>query len=123
MTDDRPSHMISYQMCQSGKPLKDIAVIREMSQQTIESHLFKAYKSGHPISWEIFFNGEEEKAVLAVREDIDEPRLKPLKDALPEGYDYTKIKAVLVKNEWMYSRTRETSPRLSLCLVRELLCY
>jgi len=99
--DDRPSHMISYQMFQSGKPLKDIAVIREMSQQTIESHLFKAYKSGHPISWEIFFSSEEEKAVLAVRENIDEPRLKPLKDALPEGYDYTKIKAVLVKNEWM----------------------
>src|SRR5699024_11368532 len=99
--DITPMHMQCNKMLQTVKLLKDTAVIRETSQQTIESHLFKAYKSGHPISWEIFFNGEEEKAVLAVREDIDEPRLKPLKDALPEGYDYTKIKAVLVKNEWM----------------------
>ncbi|MEC5424398.1 DNA helicase RecQ [Virgibacillus sp. C22-A2] len=99
--DDRPSHLISYQLFQSGKSLKDIAVIRDMSQQTIESHIFKAFKDGHPIAWQIFFTEEEEAAVLAVRETIDEPKLKPLKEALPEGYNYTKIKAVLVKHELM----------------------
>lgn len=99
--DDRPSHVISYQMFQSGKSIKDIAVIRDMSKQTIESHIFKAFKDGYPIAWPIFFNEKEEEAVLAARETIDEPRLKPLKEALPEGYDYTKIKAVLIKNELM----------------------
>ncbi|GAB3048294.1 DNA helicase RecQ [Virgibacillus ainsalahensis] len=97
--DDRPSHMISYQMFQSGKSLKDIAVIREFSNVTIEGHIFRAFKEGHPIAWGIFFNEEEEAKVLAAHEEIDEPRLKPLKEALPDGYDYTKIKAVLVKNE------------------------
>lgn len=96
-----PSHMVSYQMFQSGKSLKDIAIIREMSRQTIENHIFKAYKEGYPIVWDIFFNEEEEAKVLAVREEVDEPRLKPLKEALPSEYDYTKIKAILVKNEWM----------------------
>jgi len=99
--DDRPSHLVSYQMFQSGKSINDIAAIREVRKQTIESHLFKAYKEGHPIAWNIFFNEEEEAAVLKVRESMEEPLLKPLKEALPEGYDYGKIKAVLVKNELM----------------------
>lgn len=96
-----PSHIVSYQMFQSGKSLKDIAVIREMSKQTIENHLFKAFKEGYSIVWDIFFNEEEEATVLAARENIEEPRLKPLKEALPKEYDYTKIKAVLIKNELM----------------------
>ncbi|MFA1821782.1 DNA helicase RecQ [Virgibacillus oceani] len=99
--DDRPSHLISYQMFQSGKSINNIASIREMRIQTVEDHLFKAYKDGYPIAWEIFFNAEEETAVLKARETIQELRLKPLKEALPEGYDYEKIKAILVKNELM----------------------
>lgn len=99
--DGEPSHIVSYQMFQSGKSLKDIATIREMSKQTIENHLFKAYKEGYPIIWDLFFSDEEEATVLAAHKNIEEPRLKPLKEALPEGYDYTKIKAVLVKNELM----------------------
>ncbi|MBP2257949.1 DNA helicase RecQ [Virgibacillus alimentarius] len=99
--DDRPSHMISYQMFQSGKSIKDIALIREMSSQTIEKHLFRAYKDGFPLAWEIFFNPEEETQILAAYEEVAEPRLKLLKEALPEAYSYTKIKAVLVKNDIM----------------------
>lgn len=96
--DGRPSHVTSYTMFQSGKLIKDIAVIRDLSKQTIEGHIFKAFKDGHKIAWKIFFTDEEETEVLETRNEIDEPRLKPLKEALPEGYDYTKIKAVLVKN-------------------------
>ncbi|MCG1029194.1 DNA helicase RecQ [Virgibacillus halodenitrificans] len=101
ITDDRPSHMISYQSFQSGKSIKDIAVIRDMSKQTVEGHLFKAFHEGYPIAWGIFFNDKEEAAVLKVWNEMDEPKLKPIKEALPEEYDYTKIKAVLVKNEIM----------------------
>lgn len=97
-TDDRPSHLISYQLFQNGKTIDEIAKRRELTTQTVEKHLFKAAKLGYPIAWDIFFNEKEEKAVLAAREKIDEPRLKPLKEALPEEYDYTKITAVLVKN-------------------------
>lgn len=99
--DEGPSHIVSYQMFQSGKSLKDIAVIREMSKQTIENHLFKAFKEGYPIAWNIFFSDEEEAKILAAHNQIDEPKLKPLKESLPDGYDYTTIKAVLVKNELM----------------------
>lgn len=100
-SSDEPSHLVSYQMFRSGKSIKDIAVIREMSQQTIEGHIFKATKEGFPIAWEIFFTVDEESKILEVRNEIDDPKLKELKDLLPEGYSYTKIKAVLVKNEYM----------------------
>lgn len=102
LENDEPSHMISYQMFQSGKSLKDIATIRGVKSQTIEGHLFKAYKEGHPIAWDIFFNENEEKEILKAREQIEEQRLKPLKEeALENKYSYTTIKAVLVKNGLM----------------------
>lgn len=99
--DDRPSHLISYQLFQSGKSIKEIAAIREMSLQTIENHLFKAFKSGYPIAWDIFFDEKEEADVLAAHAKLEEPKLKPLKEMLPERFDYTKIKAILVKNDRM----------------------
>ncbi|WP_067728401.1 DNA helicase RecQ [Oceanobacillus damuensis] len=99
--DDRPSHIISYQMFQSGKSIKEIAAIREFSKMTIENHIFKAFKDGYPLSWEIFFNEKEETTVLEAHGQLEEPKLKPLKEALPEEYDYTKIKAVLLKHELM----------------------
>src|SRR5690625_7876652 len=48
--DSGPSHINSYQMFSSGKSLKEIAVIRDLSPQTIEGHIFKAYQSGYSIA-------------------------------------------------------------------------
>jgi len=96
--DDRPSHLISYELFQSGKSIKEIAAIRDFSTVTIENHIFKAYQAGYPLAWGIFFNEKEEQEVLAAHDQLQEPKLKPLKEQLPDTYDYTKIKAVLVKN-------------------------
>lgn len=96
---ETPSHMQSYQLFQSGKSIKDIAKMRDVQEQTIENHLFKAFDQGLPIAWEIFFNDEEEKEVLHVYENFDEKKLKPMKEALPDTFTYTKIKAVLAKNK------------------------
>ncbi|MEN2767223.1 DNA helicase RecQ [Ornithinibacillus xuwenensis] len=96
-----PSHLESYKLFQTGKSIKDIAVIRDMTTMTIENHLFKAFQDGYPIAWNIFFNAEEETKIIAARDQIAEPKLKALKEILPEEYDYTKIKAVLVKNGFM----------------------
>ena len=95
---DGPSHLETYKMFQSGKSLQEIASIRELNDRTVEGHIFKAFEDGLPIAWNIFFNEEEEKEVLEQHEQITEKKLKPLKEALPESYSYTMIKAVLVKN-------------------------
>ncbi|MGM8211482.1 DNA helicase RecQ [Virgibacillus sp. W0430] len=95
---EEPSHIVSYQLFQAGKSISAISVIRNMSHQTIEGHLFKAFKAGYPIAWEIFFTDMEERVVLDAYEQSDDKRLTPVKDILPEEYTFTKIKAVLVKN-------------------------
>lgn len=95
---DEPSHIETYQMLQSGKSLQDIATIRELSFRTVENHIFKAFKDGFPIAWNIFFTKDEEKSVLTEQAQLTEKKLTPLKEALPETYTYTMIKAVLVKN-------------------------
>lgn len=100
-TDERPSHMITFQMLQSGKSLKDITDIRELSPGTIERHIFKAADEGHPVMWELFFNEQEEEKILKVRKKVDEPRLKTMKEALPEDISYTAIRAVLAKHQLM----------------------
>lgn len=99
--EEGPSHLASYKLFQSGKTIKDIAAIRDFSVQTVENHIFKAFKDGYPLAWNIFFNAEEEAEVLAVHEQLNEDKLKPLKEALPEDYTYLTIKAVLVKNGLM----------------------
>lgn len=100
--DDRPSHRISYDLFQSGKSLKEIAAIRDMSPMTIEGHIFKTGAMGYPISWNLFFTEEEEKMILDARQQFDEPpKLKDLREALPEDASYTAIKGVLVKNKLM----------------------
>ncbi|NAO99801.1 DNA helicase RecQ [Halomonas sp. MG34] len=100
-SEEGPSHLVSYKLFQSGKSIKDIAAMRDLSKQTVESHLFKAYKDGHPLLWQIFFNEEEEARVLAVHQQLEEPKLKEIKETLGDSFDYTKIKAALVKNDKM----------------------
>lgn len=96
---EHPSHIESYKMFQAGKSIEEIAVIRDFTEQTIERHIFKAYQDGHPLLWDIFFNNQEEEVVLRAHEQLEEKKLKPLKELLPEEYSYRTIKAVLVKNE------------------------
>ncbi|MFD1172557.1 DNA helicase RecQ [Oceanobacillus picturae] len=99
--EEGPSHLVSYKLFQSGKSIKDIAAMRDLSKQTVESHLFKAYKDGRPLLWQIFFNEEEEAKVLAAHQQLEDPKLKEIKETLGDSFDYTKIKAALVKNDRM----------------------
>lgn len=98
---DGPSHIESYKMFQSGKSLKEIAEIRSLGERTIEGHIFKAFQDGFPIAWNIFITDAEEQIILEQQKQLDEPKLKPLKEALPEEITYLKIKAALVKNGLM----------------------
>ncbi|SEH47403.1 ATP-dependent DNA helicase, RecQ-like [Halobacillus karajensis] len=99
--DDRPSHIISYGLWAEGQTLNEIANQRDMSKQTIENHLFRAAREGNDIQWERWFNEDQEAEVLQAYEQLEEKKLKPLKDSLPEEYPYFRIKAVLVKQNLM----------------------
>lgn len=93
------SHRESFKLFQNGKQIKDIALIRDLTEQTIENHIFKCHKEGFSVPWNIFFTEQEEKEVLAVKHASTDATLKELKDELSDSITYTKIKAVLVKND------------------------
>lgn len=101
--DEKPSHLQSYELFNTGLSIKEIAKQRDFTPQTIENHLFKAYQHEQvDLNWERFFTEEEEAAVLGNFDKLDEKKLKPLKESLPEDISYTMIKAVLAKNN-LYS--------------------
>ncbi|MCT2538241.1 DNA helicase RecQ [Aquibacillus koreensis] len=100
-TGDQPSYQVSYDMYKNGSSFKKIASERELTEQTVTNHIFQAYQNGMELDWNEFFDEEQEVAILEARESLEEPRLKALKEALPDGYDYTMIKAVLVKHGFL----------------------
>lgn len=97
-SSDQASHMETFNLYQKGKTIAEIASLRQLKEQTIENHLFKAYDQGHPILWNTFFTEEEEAEVLKQYEQVEEKRLKQIKENLSDDYTYFKIRAVLVKN-------------------------
>src|SRR5699024_7564125 len=98
--NELPSHRETYKLFQSGNQIKDIASMRDLTEQTIENHLFKCYKEGFFIPWNIFLSDTEEKEILEVKNTLPDSTLKALKEELSEAHTYTKIKAALVKNNF-----------------------
>ncbi|RCW77509.1 DNA helicase RecQ [Saliterribacillus persicus] len=96
-----PSYLTTYHLFQDLQSLEAVALQRGLAENTIIAHLFQAVKEDHPIDWSYFFNEDEEKAVLDAHSKLEEPRLKLIKEALPETFTYTLIRAVLIKNNQM----------------------
>jgi ATP-dependent DNA helicase RecQ len=96
-----PSYIISYDAFRAGKSIGDIASERELTPTTIEGHLFQSYKEGLEMDWTPFFTDDIEQLILEKQSQLEDKKLKPLKESLPEEIEYTTIKAVLVKNGLM----------------------
>ena len=97
--DQTPIYMYSYEAFQQGRSIEQIAIERDRSITTIENHIFQAHRDGHQIAWNAFFTEELEQLILQKYSELEDKKLKPLKEILPEEIHYTTIKAVLVKNE------------------------
>ncbi|WP_440897880.1 DNA helicase RecQ [Amphibacillus sp. Q70] len=98
-SSNQPSHLISYQLYDEGNPIELIAKKRNVQEQTIATHLFKAYQEGYSIDWSDFIDDEVEEVVLEAYQTTGEPYLKPIKELVHDEIDYTMIKAVLIKND------------------------
>ncbi|SDB81741.1 ATP-dependent DNA helicase, RecQ-like [Pelagirhabdus alkalitolerans] len=96
---DEKSHIISYRLYKKGYSLSLIASKRAIKESTVEAHLLQAYQEGYPLEWHDFFDQEVEQLVLEVLDEIEEVRLKAIKDMLPDDVSYGMIKAVLLKND------------------------
>ncbi|RWZ58878.1 DNA helicase RecQ [Halobacillus fulvus] len=97
-----PSHHISYKMwSEEEKSIREIANARDLSPLTIETHLFKRAQEIDDFDWSPWINEEQEQKILAEYEELEEKKLKPLKENLPEDYSYFMIKAALYKHHVM----------------------
>ena len=93
------SHLDTYELYKTGMSVKEMAKERDLSVQTIESHLFRCLDEGMELEWSSFFTAEEEEQIIKAMEEAGSEFLKPIKEALPEGISYTAIKAVLKKRQ------------------------
>lgn len=100
--DQTPSHLITHELYLQGQSIEEIAQAREITTITIENHLFKAFKEEDlSLNWNDFFTTDIENLVLEKHKLLEEKKLKPLKESLPNEISYASIKAVLIKNQLM----------------------
>ncbi|MGM7720198.1 DNA helicase RecQ [Metabacillus sp. Hm71] len=97
VSDKTASHLISYQLFQDGKSIKEISESRGLSVITVQNHLIRAVEEGNPIEWSEIMTEAQEALIAEKIIELGTDMLKPLKEALPEDIDYFQIKAAVCK--------------------------
>ncbi len=93
-----PSHLQTYALYRENLSLEQIARERGITLITLQEHLVRSNREGHPVNWDDFIpEGEEELILEAVRQ-VGGEKLRPIKDCLPETIEWFTIRAVLEKD-------------------------
>jgi len=90
--------MESVKLYQEKQTIDEIAKIRSLSPRTVFNHLLQWYISGGDLNLSDFITPKEEKQVFEAMgkvEDLD--KLTPIKEHLPEDFEWDKIKIVIAK--------------------------
>ncbi|CAM5220327.1 DNA helicase OS=Ureibacillus acetophenoni OX=614649 GN=SAMN05877842_1078 PE=3 SV=1 [Ureibacillus acetophenoni] len=98
-TNEKPSHVISYEMFIDGTSIEEISKARQLSKVTIQNHIIRSAEEGYEIKWNEIFDDVIEKRVLDVIIELDTDKLKPIWEALNGEIDYFVIQAVISKNK------------------------
>ncbi|HIW33431.1 MAG TPA: DNA helicase RecQ [Candidatus Paenibacillus intestinavium] len=91
------SHLVSYENFVAGSSIEQIAIDRELSQQTVEKHILRAAEEGHSLDWETMLSSEDEALIIAVLPEVDASLLRNIKEALPDRINYFQIQVALTK--------------------------
>ncbi|HEY4651009.1 MAG TPA: helix-turn-helix domain-containing protein, partial [Pontibacter sp.] len=87
------THLVTYDLHQSGNNPEQIARIRNLNPVTIYSHLATLYEQGYEVDLNKFVSKKEyqdiRQAIVGLGADA---KLKDLYDALGEQYEYHKIR-------------------------------
>ncbi|WP_110114757.1 DNA helicase RecQ [Bacillus sp. CGMCC 1.16541] len=99
-TSDELSHEVTYQMViEEGIVIEEVAKQRGLSQQTIENHLIRCYQEGKEFDWNRFVPPHYEQLIEDVISQMEDDKLKPIKEALPDEVSYFMIRSVLAKRK------------------------
>lgn len=93
------SHIITYNMYNKGMSISEIVKERGLKVITIQEHLLRCYSEGMEINLNDFIPLEYEELIANTIKKIGGEKLKPIKEALPDGIDYMAIKATLFKHK------------------------
>ncbi len=91
------SYVLSCNMYLKGENIKSIAIKRNLTENTIESHIFEGYKNGLKINLDDFIEEENEEIIIkAIKSTTG--KLKEVKISIPDNISYREIKAVYAKH-------------------------
>jgi len=91
--------ILSYNLYKEGKTIDEIANIRDLTKQTVETHLLKCYENNLDIDLEKDIHTEYKDIIYDAIAKIGYEKLKPLKDILPEDVSYMDIKYYIINFE------------------------
>ncbi|MCS1351537.1 DNA helicase RecQ [Mechercharimyces sp. CAU 1602] len=92
------SHLLTLAQFQQGASITAIANERQLKERTVEAHLLRSAQEGFEINWDRLIPEQHEALILAAYNQLQEVKLKPIKENLPSTIEYGTIKAVLIKN-------------------------
>lgn len=99
---EQPSHLITFQMYEAGQTVAEIARLRNLKPVTIEQHIIRCGREGHPVDWSTIIPHQYEPIILEKIDLLGADKLKPIKEALPKEISYFMISAVLCKHNMRY---------------------
>ena len=88
---------ITYNLYLEGKNIDEIAQLRNLGRQTIESHLIGCIEAGLDVDITKYIHTEFENIILEKIKELGFERLKPLKEALPDEVSYFDIRYFVTK--------------------------
>jgi len=93
----KPSYLITLELYQAGKSIKEIATARALSPNSIEDHLIRCAEEGL-VSLKKYVPNEFKKSLREASKSYYEEGLKHMRAQLPDEVSYFMIKAFLAEN-------------------------
>jgi len=91
-----PSHLQTLELYQTGKSIKEIAMTRKLSPNTIEDHLIRCAEE-RLVSLKRHIPQQFEEILRKVAKEYHPKGLKAIREALPENISYFTVKAFLIE--------------------------
>jgi hypothetical protein len=98
--DKVPSAQQTYALYKEGKDAAQIAIIRNLAQSTIESHLAQYVRTGLVKIFDLVDKEKVEKILAAIK-TIGGRATTPIKEILSDDCSYGDIRAVLNYSDWL----------------------
>lgn len=89
-----PSHQITYNMFRDNMSIEEIALERNLTNNTIESHLAEHVESGE-IKYTELIEEETFQLIKKAAETLKTYRLNPIKEVISNDYSYSDIKVTI----------------------------